>query len=319
MMRVAISGGTGYVGGRIAGHLLQVCEREVVIGTRDRRLHEARLPGASIAEMQWDSEESLRRFCRDADAVVHLAGMNAQECAADCVAALEVNGMNTARLVRAAASQGVRRLIYFSTAHVYSSPLRGCITERQCPVNLHSYATSHKAGEDAVRRAHESREIEGIVVRLSNSFGAPAYRGVNCWSLLVNDLCRQAVSQGHLRLNSAGTQRRDFITLTDVCRVVEHMLGLSTDRLGDGVYNVGGAWAPTVLEMAERIAACYFRSYGVRLPIRRSETNVSTRDETLDFRIDKLLATGYRLGGDIDGEIAATIEFCRDMMRQHDQ
>jgi UDP-glucose 4-epimerase len=66
-----------------------------------------------------------------------------------------------------------------------------------------------------VRFMHERGDIEGIVIRVSNSFGAPAHQHANCWMLLVNDLCRQAVSTGQMTLRSSGIRRRDFVTLTD--------------------------------------------------------------------------------------------------------
>src|SRR3546814_17036700 len=93
--------------------------------------------------------------------------MNAQNCAANPVEALEFNGVATARLVQAAARVGIRRFIYLSTAHVYCAPLTGTITEDTCPRNLHPYATSHLAGENAVLSAVQAGEISGMVLRLS--------------------------------------------------------------------------------------------------------------------------------------------------------
>src|SRR5207245_1641136 len=96
------------------------------------------------------------------------------------------------KLTDAAKRAGVRRVVYVSTAHVYGAPLAGVITEASCAVSLHPYATSHRAAEDVVRAAHERKTIEGVVIRLSNAYGAPVSEDANCWTLLVNDLCRQA-------------------------------------------------------------------------------------------------------------------------------
>jgi UDP-glucose 4-epimerase len=244
------------------------------------------------------------------DAVVHLAGMNAQECIADPVRALEVNGVATARLLRVAVAAGVKRFVHVSTAHVYASPLTGSIAESSVTTSLHPYATSHRAGEDVVRFMHDRGDIEGIVIRVSNSFGAPAHQYANCWMLLVNDLCRQAVSSGQMTLSSSGIQRRDFVTLTDLCRAVTHLLNLEAQMLGDGLYNVGGAWAPTILEMAERIATCCERVLGNRPQINRPPVQAEEVSYALDFRLDKLLATGFKLMRDVDSEIIGALEFC---------
>lgn len=244
------------------------------------------------------------------DAVVHLAGMNAQDCAADPRVALEVNGLATARLLRAAVDSGVQRFVYVSTAHVYGSPLHGTITEDNCPVSLHPYASSHRAGEDMVLFAQQQRTIQGIVVRLSNSFGRPAHVRADCWMLLVNDLCRQAVAARRMALRTSGVQRRDFVTLTDACGAITHLLALDDKSIGNGLYNVGGAWSPTVIELAERIADCCHRTFGYLPQITRPQPAAGEISAELEYRIDKLLGTGFGLVGDRDREIIETLQFC---------
>jgi len=127
--------------------------------------------------------------------VILAAGMNAQDCLANPVAALDFNGVAIARFVGAAARAGVKRCIYLSAAHVYASPRVGNISEETCPKNLHPYATSHLSGEYAVLAANDRREMQGFVLRLSNAFGPPTSREVKCWSLVTNDLCRQAIEK----------------------------------------------------------------------------------------------------------------------------
>ena len=265
-----------------------------------------------MAQTEWGAPAGLVRICTGVDAVAHLAGMNAQDCAADPVAALELNAVATARLLEAAVRQGVKRFIYLSTAHVYSSPLIGMITEETCPVSLHPYATSHRAGEDLVRAAHQRREINGIVIRLSNAYGAPAHKDANCWMLLVNDLCRQGVTAQRMVLHSSGIQRRDFITLTDACGAIRHLLELPADKLGDGLFNVGGGWAPTILEMTQRVAERIYSITGNRPEILRKEDKNADSPEVLNYGIKKLTGTGFALGGssNVKREIDALIKFC---------
>jgi UDP-glucose 4-epimerase len=314
--RILITGGFGYIGGRLAQHLARTAHQQVVLGSRNPRQPPLWLSDASVVQTDWASDEALSQICRNVDAIVHLAGMNAQECAADSVGALEMNGMVTSRLLRAAVGNGVKRFIYVSTAHVYGSPLRGSITERSCSTSLHPYATSHRAGEDAVLRAHEQKEIQGVVIRLSNSFGPPMDERANCWMLLVNDLCRQAVTAQRMVLHSSGIQRRDFVALTDACRAIAHLLNLEDASSGDGLFNVGGAWAPTVLEMAERIAACCHKAFGFQPEIVRPQSGRGDTAQALDYRIDKLLSSGFALMHPVDAEIIATLQFCSATKRQ---
>jgi UDP-glucose 4-epimerase len=311
VQRILITGGLGYLGSRVAQHLMCGGRAQIILGTRSAPGVIDWLPDAKIAQIDWQSDDCLRDVCRSVEAVIHLAGMNAADCVTDPVEALSFNAVGTARLLRAAVAAGVRRFIYVSTAHVYASPLRGVITEGTLPTNFHPYAASHKAAEDCVRFMHQRRMLEGVVVRLSNSFGAPANPAANCWMLLVNDLCRQAVEAGRLVLNSSGLQRRDFITLTDVGRAAEHLLQVEAGLLNDGLFNLGGAWAPTVLEMTERVAGCAAHVCGRRPEISRPAPSPRDQVSPLEFRIDRLLQTGFVLQGDADAEIAGTLSFCR--------
>lgn len=311
-MKLLITGGFGYLGGRLAQVLASQTDHEILLGTRQRVDPPSWLPQAKVTQTQWDSPAGLERICAGVDAVVHMAGMNAQDCATDSVAALEVNAVATGRLMQAAIRQGVKRFIYLSTAHVYGSPLTGVITEETCPVSLHPYATSHRAGEDMVRAAHQRGEIEGIVIRLSNAYGAPAHKDANCWMLLVNDLCRQAVTTKRIVLRSSGLQRRDFVTLTDACRAIRHLLELPADKLVDGLFNVGGAWSPTVLEMTQRVAERIHAATGQTPEILRKVDENIENHETLDYGIKKLIETRFAVCGDVhvNQEIDTLILFC---------
>jgi UDP-glucose 4-epimerase len=244
------------------------------------------------------------------DVIVHLAAMNAIECAADPVAALIVNAVATTRLLEAAKKEKVRRFVYLSTAHVYGSPLMGHISEATWPQPIHPYATSHRAAEDGVIAADRQGQIEGLVLRLSNAFGAPANPAANCWDLLFNDLCRQAIIDKALVLRSSGLQRRDFMPLTDVCRAITHLaelpLGSSTPRL----FNVGGDWAPTVWEAANLIADRVEIRIGYRTPLKRVQPRNGETATDLVYQTNLLSSTGFRLQADRMAELDDLLAFC---------
>jgi len=309
-VKLLITGGFGYLGGCLAQYLATHADEEVVLVSRVAADPPPWLPGADVIQMAWDDAAALQKACVGIDAIVHLAGMNAKDCAADPVAALAFNGVATARLLDASVRQGVRRFIYMSTAHVYANPLLGEISEQGCPLNLHPYATSHRAGEDVVRAAGGKGDIEAAVIRLSNAFGAPAHRDANCWMLLVNDLCRQAVSSRCMVLRTSGLQRRDFVAMADVCAAVRHLLTLPAGLLGDGLYNVGGQSMP-VIEMAERIQSRCAAVLNFVPEIDRPASSPVETGAELEYRTDKLRASGFVFGGDMDAEIDATLRMCQ--------
>ena len=311
-MDILITGAFGFLGGRLAQHLLSQfpAETRVVLASRRRVAAPSWLPQADVAG-DIDSPGALEQALDQVDAVVHLAGMNAQDCAADPAGALASTGAATARLVAAARRRGVRRVIYLSSAHVYGSPLTGSISEDTTPAPAHPYATSHLAGEALGRAAHQRGDLTGIVVRLSNAFGAPAHAGANCWTLLANDLCRQAVTTGRMVVRTSGLQRRDFVPVADVCGAIAHLLRLPAADVATGVFNVGGAWSPTVWEMALLIQSRAAAMLGIAPEVTRLPSAPDETSAALDYRIDALVRSGYRPGGDRLGEIDRLLEFCR--------
>jgi len=312
-MRILITGGFGYLGGRISQFLASKTECEILLGSRYKSELPGWIPQGEVVQTYWESSVSLEQVVKGVDIIVHSAGMNAQDCAADPIAALAINGLATGRLLEAAKRQGVKRIIYLSTAHVYASPLTGVITETTCPINLHPYATSHRAAEDVVRLAHLRGEIKGIVVRLSNSFGVPVSKDASCWMLLANDLCRQAVTTKRMVLYSTGLQRRDFVTVENVVRAIFHLVNLSEDMTGNGVFNVGGKWVPQVIEMVELIQSRCSSVLGFKPEIVRPKGTIDAPDYELEYCIDKLLATGFTLEGSFSNEIDATLLLCQNL------
>ncbi len=308
-MRVLISGGFGFVGGRLAQHLHQA-GHQVVLGSRLVSSPPEWLREAEVVNMDWNDRDALVAVCVDVDVIIHAAGMNAQDSVANPAEALSFNGVATARLLEAGCKARVKRFIYLSTAHVYGAPLECTITEESCPCNLHPYATSHLAGESAVLYATQRKQIEGVVLRLSNAFGAPAHAVANCWMLLVNDLCRQAVTLRSMTLRSTGLQRRDFITLQDVSRVVAHMIFLPNNQVDDGLFNVGSGKGLRVIDMVKLIQIRCTEVLGYTPDIIRPQPTEGDESPNLDYRIDKLLSTGISLSGNPDLEIDEILRMC---------
>jgi UDP-glucose 4-epimerase len=312
---VLLTGGLGYLGGRVAQALV-AAGHHVRCGTRQlTALAPTWLPEMQMVHLDWDSGDTLEQACRGVDSVVHLAAMNEIESARDPVGSLQINGLASLRLLEVAKQSGVRRFVYFSTAHVYGAPLQGEIDETTLPRPGHPYAITHKVAEDFVLAAHDRKHIEGVVIRLSNGFGAPVTPDVDRWTLLVNDLCRQAAISGELHLNSAGSQLRDFITLADVARAVNHLLELDAGQLADGLFNLGGGKAMSILEMTERIAMRWRALTGRDIAIVRPAGD-GVPPPALNYRCDKLAATGFTLTGQVDREIDDTLKLCLRAFRK---
>jgi UDP-glucose 4-epimerase len=317
--RVLITGGFGYLGGRIAVEIAREAFCTVWLGSRKRQPAPAWLPEAFTVGTDVQEPASLSAAMRDIDAVVHLAAMNENECIASPDRAVMINTLGTLNVLRAAIDAGVERLVYFSTAHVYGAPLAGHITEETLPRPIHPYAITHHAAEDFVLAAHDQKRITGIVVRLSNGFGAPTHPDVDRWTLLVNDMCRQAARAGKMVLHSSGLQQRDFITLEDAGRAVRHLLELTREQCDDGLFNLGGGATFSIWEMTQRIAARCQATLGFRPEVVRPEATPEPWIASLRYDCQKLQRTGFRTKGALEQELDNTLILCSKTWRQEER
>ena len=312
---VLITGGLGYLGGRMTRYLSENSASRMLAATRREGMRPPLwLKDGGIIRLDVTAPRISPELFRGVQGVVHLAAINEIQCREDPHAAMEVNSVGTLKVLAAAQEAGVKRFIYLSTAHVYGAPLQGTITEQTLPRPVHPYAISHRVAEDMVLAAHDQKLLTGIVLRLSNALGPPVQPEVDRWTLLVNNLCRQAATTGELLLRSTGKQVRDFVTLLDVCRAVDHLLNLPAENCADSLFNLGGQCAMTIIEMARRIADRCQEVLGVKPQIQLPPSAQEQASNDLDYRIDKLKSTGFELRGNIDAEIDDTLLFCREAL-----
>ncbi len=290
-MRILITGGFGYLGGRLAKHF-QAKGHQIILGTRHLVVAPPWLPEAKIVETIWDDNSSLEQSCRDVDVVIHAAGVNSSDCESDPIEALAFNGLATLKLVIAANKLKVKKFIYLSTAHVYSSPLAGSINEKTPPKNLHPYATSHIAGENAVLRSNMTGQMEGLVVRLSNVFGAPMNKDVNCWMLLVNELCKQGVVDRRMVLRDTKIQKRDFISMDEVCEDLEWLVMNKIDVYKENIFNISSEMSHTTIEIAQLVQTRFSKVLGFMPRLEHKMSFINNDISNLIIKADSLRAVG---------------------------
>lgn len=286
-MNILITGGTGFIGGRLAVYLHE-SGHSISLASRNNNIYNAWLPNVPNVKIDWESPSDLASCCKNIDVVIHAAGMNSEECAKNPIKAHEFNGQSTARLANAASANDVKQFIYISSIHVYGNPLTGTITEKQAVNNTHPYATSHVAGELAVLEAVERTQMSGIVLRLSNAFGSPSNVNVKCWSLLINDLCMQAVVNRQLALKTNGKSFRDFISIDNVCSIIKQFIDIHSHTKLSEIINIGSGNSTSILSMANLIQMRCKNILGYTPNLVTNESPDDLQTQEFNYCINKL-------------------------------
>jgi UDP-glucose 4-epimerase len=307
-------GGFGNLGGRIAAHLSQFQDHQIVLASRKKQAAPLWAKEAQTIQLDVTDPTTFSNIPKSVNCIVQLAATNDVDSAQNPERARSVTTEGTAALLNDAVRNGIDRFIYFSTAHVYGAPLTGDFTETSSTNPAHPYATTHLEAELTVGAAHDRGDIQGIRVRLSNGFGRPmAYEAAD-WRTLTSDLCRQAVLERRMEMRTDGLQERNFITKADIARAVQHLIALPRTQASDGLFNLGGSQSQTLLSMATTIQERAQNKYSTEIPLHRPEpTTVDIQH--LNFDIHKLLNTGFSLTEDTLGEIDDFL----DMIELHHQ
>ena len=244
MKNILITGGSGFLAGKIYDHLKS--DFNVVLGTRDT-IKLADYPKKNVGYFNIDDPLSYNSSLSGIDGVIHLAAMDFQDCEKNPELAWKINVERVKELLESCHHNAIPTFIYMSTIHVYGSDLAGEIAE-ETPVNpANTYSKTHLKAEELVLK---DSQLRGIVVRLSNSIGRPLHPDSPTWKLVVNDLCQQAVKCNKIVLQSSGLQSRDFVPASAVGPALQILL--EKGKAGE-IYQLGWGQSLTILEIAAKI------------------------------------------------------------------
>jgi UDP-glucose 4-epimerase len=297
---VLITGGSGYLGGRIATHLEQL-GYQVRVGKSVKS-------NSNGFPIDFTDDHSINSACDGISSIIHLAAMNAQSCNDNPEKALLINSLGTLKLLKAAKKNKISKFLYFSTAHIYGSPLIGEINEELLPRPLHPYSITHRVAEDYVMEEACQHGLSASVFRLTNAIGSPITPQANCWMLVANDLCRQAVINNSIKVHSNKFLQRDFIPISSICSVVSS--SLNSNVLDGEIVNLSSGVAITLQSLAVLIADRSEVVLGFRPHINFLNNSIETDTERLIISNSKLSDLGFKIDNNLSDEIDQLLLNC---------
>ncbi len=302
-------GGAGYFGARLAEDLAQ--RGRVIITGRRHSPARDRWLACHAERIRWQpynaAETSRLPSETDYAAVFNLATPSAAEAAAQPEAARRQALTTVEQALHLVTAGRARRLIHFSTFHVYGAPSpeapRTWYGEDDPPTPTHPYGHIHAACE---ARLAEAALPSVLVVRPTNLVGRPAHADLGPQQRLIFlDLCRQAVTQHALTLLTDGLAYRDFLPIPAALAAIRHLLDAPA---WPRQCHLAAGRAMTLRTLAERIQQVAARQY-------HWEVALTTGDQTDAFRAPFQVDTttlrrlGWSPPGEavLDTEIAAAL------------
>ncbi len=268
-MKVIVFGASGYLGTKLCEYLSD-SGVEVVAVLRSlppgSGAWQAKLSSIVTGDVTQDSVFANLRHCM-ADAIVYAVSLNHSESEKDITRTLAVNVAPTWKALDLARRIGASRFVYLSAQQVYGREYTGKITEQSPSKAANFYGLTHLLGEKIANYYDQADGLRCISVRISSGYGKPVFKTNDCWTLVVNNLCRMAIERQELRLKGTGREERDFIHLDDIARGIRHFLTLPGDRLPGEVFNLGTGMSHTILEVARVTSEVYQSVFGRSIPV----------------------------------------------------
>ena len=240
-MRVAVTGGAGYIGSTLVVKLLE--RGDAVVSIDDQSIgdysflnqHELGKKTDCVVGDIRDLELLVEKW-EGCDAVAHLAALpGLVRCNEHPEEAVSVNVYGTYQVMEAARRLDVGRVVFCSSASTYGVPVEMPVTEDhpQRPLNL--YGVTKVAGEQIVNTYWDNYGIETVNLRFGNIYGVGVFTR---WGTVIPKFVNQGMSGESLTVYGDGEYSRDFVHVQDISEAM--MLSLTKEGIGGEAFNVGG-------------------------------------------------------------------------------
>jgi UDP-glucose 4-epimerase len=260
-MKIAVTGGSGFIGSHIVDKLSAAGHQVVVVDTRRPHRQDVTYRNVSIGDAN-----GMVRALAGCEAVFHLAGVsNVNEAFERPALTFTVNAAGTALVWEAARHNDVRRSILASTVWVYAGASGDGPFAEDAPLGLqgagHVYTASKMAAELAVTSAHELYGQEFTILRYGIPFG-PRMRE----ELVIPRFVRSALDGRTLTIHGDGLQFRNYVYVEDLADA--HLLAL-TDKGANQVFNLEGPERISIQRIAEVVRDLVDRTLGIEFVLAR--------------------------------------------------
>lgn len=255
MKNIVVTGGCGFIGSHIVDRLVDTGYHVTVIDDCSAVSNEHFYFNKKALYFKYSIQDYdlIEPLFRNVDFVFHLAAESRiQTAISNPLYAVKTNVTGTANILNASKLNGVKRVIYSSTSSVYGLNETVPIDET-APIDcLNPYSATKFCGEELCRMYSKLYKLDTLIFRYFNVYGERSPTAGQ-YAPVVGIFLRQKADKKPLTVVGSGTQRRDYVHVSDIAKA--NILGMKVEGPISGqVYNVGTGKNYSVLEIANMIS-----------------------------------------------------------------
>lgn len=235
-----VTGGAGFIGSHMVdcllgkGHRVRVIDN--LVSGHERNL--AHLSNEPRLSCEWRDITALQpddSLFKGVTWVFHFAGLgDIVPSIAKPVPYIETNVMGTLKVCEAAKAAAIQKCVYAASSSCYG--LAETPTDEQHPIAPeHPYALSKYLGEQLALHWHKVYGLPVNSIRIFNAYG-PRVRTTGAYGAVFGVFLKQKWAQKPFTVVGDGSQKRDFIYVTDVA---EAFYRAATTPLVGEIFNLG--------------------------------------------------------------------------------
>ncbi len=210
MKKAIVLGGSGFLGSHVADALTDAGIEVTLFDIRESsflRPNQKQIIGDIL------DFESVNNAIASHDYVYHMAGIaDIDECYNKPLDTVKFNILGTAHVLEACAHSKVSKLVFASSAYVYSQ-------------SGSFYRVSKQACENLIETYHEKYNLNYVILRYGSLYGPRSDRRNSLYRI-----CEDALTNHEVNYGGIGDEKREFIHVDDASKMSVQVLATEFDN-----------------------------------------------------------------------------------------
>tara|TARA_E500000331_G_scaffold262727_1_gene253693 strand:+ start:378 stop:1286 length:909 start_codon:yes stop_codon:yes gene_type:complete len=296
MKYTLITGASGFIGANLI-KLYPTKELKILI--KDKNFQ---CKGVKKININISKKKINFNFLKDVKTVIHLALIDNKSSKKKIK---QKNYTFIKNLFEQSKKYNVQKIIKISTAKVYGLNPNKKITEKSKLKPFNDYVRYHAESDQFLYRNINKSNLDIIILRISNGFGAPKTFQSNCWDLIVNNFCYNAFTKNKIIIKSNLNIKKNFIDMKKIIKTIKFFS--DNKKKINGIFNVGGEKNFSLKQIALIIKKS-LKSKDIKI---LSTTRREIENKNFTYNIDKIKKLKCKIKDNFDQELKETFNFLK--------